>query len=131
MIFFQLQLHQKMDQEHDDDDRVAQKEEMEILAEILDPCCFSANNYAQISGYLDTKVTIEGKSLYVKCPKYEAENADDRIWALEHLPPLTLRFTLPSDYPSNSKPNFTLSSNWLSSQAVSTTNTHRTYYIPI
>ena len=113
----------------EEDDSLAQKEELEILAEILDPGSFSvANNDTTMSGHIETKVRIEGKILHVKCPKYEAENNDDRLWELEHLPPLTLYFTLPSNYPSNSKPEFTLTSNWLSSEAVSTIHMKQSLY---
>jgi len=38
---------------------------------------------------------------------------------LQYLPPLTLCFTYPNDYPSNNPPFYTLSSNWLNTPRVS------------
>ena len=120
-----------------EDDRQAQEEEMEILLEVLDSDCFSKYEGVTISGQLDVKVRIPGDSLRCKYPSDEDEVGEDeniagdgagpseakskkhKILTLEHVPPLTLHFTLPSDYPSNSKPIFTLSSKWLSREAVS------------
>ena len=119
-----------------EDDRQAQEEEMEILLEVLDSDCFSKYEGATISGQLDIKFRIPGDSLRCKYPSNEdgigeEEKTDSagpsetnnkkkyEILTLEHVPPLTLHFTLPSDYPSNSKPIFTLSSKWLSREAVS------------
>ena len=45
-------------------------------------------------------------------------NNGGNLHQVKHLPPILLNFELPSDYPSVSPPNFTLSCKWLTNKQV-------------
>ena len=64
---------------------------------------------------------FQGKiQVSVELDQAVAVKLSKRTVLVEHLPPLSLHFILPADYPSSSPPSFTLHSCWLDSSQLTT-----------
>ncbi|XP_076045038.1 E3 ubiquitin-protein ligase RNF14-like [Oratosquilla oratoria] len=111
-------------------DLEAQEDELMALASIYEETFTESRGTGDDSGQLEgavgglEKKKFKGGELAVhldlpsnftltNCSRNEDVDGE-KIQKVEHLPPLYLHFSLPSDYPSHSSPEFTLSCKWLS-----------------
>lgn len=111
-------------------DEEAQQDEMLAMESIFDADAFQLHPGEIRSGQI--KIRLDLPDQFSLAVETEADpndvdaivipgitNGSEARYKVHYLPPLTLHFTLPKSYPSQSKPNFTLSALWLHRASVS------------
>lgn len=111
-------------------DQEAQQDEVLALESIFEGDVFQVHPGDIVSGQL--KIRVELTDPFFVAIETEPDPNDETMlvipgitignearYPIEHMPPLTLHFTLPKAYPSETKPNFTLSAVWLHRTSVS------------
>ncbi|VDM41228.1 unnamed protein product [Toxocara canis] len=75
-----------------------------------DPKCFQyISDYPEVHGYVILKIPRSGKPIKLRA---FAMDFEQREASVRYLPPVKVFFSLPSDYPSNSAPEYTLMARW-------------------
>ncbi|ODM94659.1 E3 ubiquitin-protein ligase RNF14, partial [Orchesella cincta] len=111
-------------------DEEAQQDEILAMESIFAGDDFQAHPGEIRSGLIKIKVDLPDP--FFVCVKNENEDEEEEKtrpvpapmvpgvdngveirYKIEYMPPLMLHFTMPKNYPSQAKPNFTLSANWL------------------
>lgn len=112
-------------------DEEAQQDEMLAMESIFEGDTFQLHPGEILSGQI--KIRLELPDPFYVTVETEGELRDENLltipgvaernetkYRVQFLPPLMLHFTLPKNYPSQTKPNFTLSAQWLHRASVST-----------
>jgi len=112
-----------------DEDQEAQSDEIMVLESILDPHAFHViqtrtvdkptSGALKIDFHFPASSSSAGGFTAKAVTRKEDKSFQKLSQSVAHLPPLSLHFILPTDYPSQSKPVFTLSSTWLDRLSVS------------
>ncbi|CAL8081291.1 unnamed protein product [Orchesella dallaii] len=105
-------------------DEEAQEDEMLAMESIFEGDSFHAHPGEIRSGLI--KIRVDLPEPFFICVEKEGDTKNPVIplipgittgtetrYKVEYMPPLMLHFTMPKDYPSKAKPNFTLSCTWL------------------
>ncbi|CAK8686453.1 unnamed protein product [Clavelina lepadiformis] len=96
-----------------EEDREEQNNELLALESILDAAQFK---YERDNGFMKVDLILNDSQIELRSPDSATSSADVNRHFVEYLPPFTLSFTLPPDYPSTNPPTFTLSCSWLPRQ---------------
>merc|ERR1719347_427305 len=97
-------------------DSEEQQDELLVLTEILGPALTTCKDpEGRNRGKLLIDVRINESVRVVASP--------DKEFSVQHLPPVSLEFSLPPAYPSTCPPSFKLSSDWLYAAQISTVET--------
>ncbi|ESP01946.1 hypothetical protein LOTGIDRAFT_157076 [Lottia gigantea] len=98
-----------------------QQDELLALESIYDSSVLSIINEADDKGgQFDAKPHLP-EPFYIQSDPIEkgCHSKEDNLQKIQYLPPVTLNFQLPIDYPSTSSPEFTLTCKWLTHKQLS------------